>query len=321
MTTTNRVLNTPARGSETGTWDTPLNANFSALDTMLGGVLTTSVSSGAYNLASTAYSYGILRFTGALAGNVTVTLPSKSCFYIVDNQTTGASYYIQFTAGGSEVIAVPQGKATDIFVDGSNNVKFRNMPDPGTYWDYSGGTAPVWIGACTKVPWLVCDGSTFLIATHPHLAAIHGAAFGGDGITTSAVPDLQNRVRVALKASSPRLTSGGSGIDGAARGAAGGSETHQLTVVQMASHYHSGTTGQGGVDHTHTIQGNVISITPGGGNQYYVRSAFPSGSIGSTDGASAYFHTHDFNTTYQGADVAHNNTQPTLVHGLTFVKT
>lgn len=316
MTTTNRALNVPTRGSETGTWDTPVNANFNALDTMLGGVLSTSVSSGAYNLSSTAYAYGILRFTGALSGNVTVTLPSKSCFYIIDNQTTGASYYVKFTAGGSEDIAVPQGKATDIFVDGSNNVKFRNSPDPGTYWDYAGATAPVWIAACTKVPWLVADGSTFLIATHPHLAAIMGTAFGGDGITTSAVPDHQNRVRVPLKASAPRLTSAGCGINGSTRGAAGGAETETITQAKLpnVSFVVDIPAGQGEHDHDYTRPGNNVSVAGPGVNKQInteITNQTSPATLPAMTGTAAS----------GGSGTPANITQPTLVHGLTFVKT
>ena len=52
----------------------------------------------------------------------------------------------------------------------------------------SGGTA----GAGT---YLECDGSAYLIADHPDLAAFYGTTFGGNGTTTFGVPDLKTAGR------------------------------------------------------------------------------------------------------------------------------
>ena len=192
--TSNRVFDLQSHGGNVDSWDTPLNANLTNLDTMLGGMLWTTVSSGSVNLASTAYKYGVLRFTGAVTSNITVTLPSKQCYYIIDNFISGQSspgvdYYLKFSAGGTNSVACPPGKSTHIYVDSVNSIFFANMPEVGAYWDYAGFTTPTWIAACTIKPWLLCDGSTYPQATYPFLATILGYVWGGSG-ANFAVPTV-----------------------------------------------------------------------------------------------------------------------------------
>lgn len=81
-----------------------------------------------------------------------------------------------------------------------------------------------------------------------------------------------------------RLTTGGSGVNGAALGAAGGAETHTLSLAQMPAH-------------SHTISGATGS-TSGGSSD--LRAS------GSATGVAP-------TTASQGSGSAHNNTQPTLV--------
>lgn len=75
-------------------------------------------------------------------------------------------------------------------------------------------------GAAT-VGWLDCDGAVYQIADKPALFAKIGSAYGGDGITTFAVPNLNGRV--------PR---------GAALGETGGGSA-TLTAPNMPQHSHS----------------------------------------------------------------------------------
>jgi microcystin-dependent protein len=44
--------------------------------------------------------------------------------------------------------------------------------------------------------WLLCDGTAYAIATYPRLYGVIGNAYGGDGVTTFAVPDSRGRMTI-----------------------------------------------------------------------------------------------------------------------------
>lgn len=60
----------------------------------------------------------------------------------------------------------------------------------GAYTPYGGATAPT--------GWLTCDGSLKAIASYPALFAAIGALWGGDGITTFAVPNMPGRIPIGI---------------------------------------------------------------------------------------------------------------------------
>lgn len=95
------------------TWDVPENYNEAALDLILGGTATVSVTGASGTVALTADKYQpmALLFTGTLTANVTYTIPSGvGGTWIVRNSTTG-SYTItlqSLTSGASATVTVPQ---------------------------------------------------------------------------------------------------------------------------------------------------------------------------------------------------------------------
>lgn len=100
-------------GTAYTTWDVPENYNEAALDQILGGVATVSVTSASGTVALTADKYQpmALVFTGTLTANVTYTIPSGvGGTWIMRNSTTG-SYTItiqSLTSGASTTLTVPQ---------------------------------------------------------------------------------------------------------------------------------------------------------------------------------------------------------------------
>jgi microcystin-dependent protein len=73
--------------------------------------------------------------------------------------------------------------------------------------------------------WALCNGALQSISGNPALFQLIGTTYGGDGLNTFALPDLQGRLPVHQGAG---LTLGG----------AGGTETVTLTSSQTPAHSH-----------------------------------------------------------------------------------
>ena len=227
--TLNSGLIVPNTGDLVGTWGSAaVNPDFVAIDGFLGGVQTVSAAGASPITLTSPVGYtptpspgptqsqnGVIRFSGALTGNVQITLPLPG-FAILENLTTGA-FVLSFRAiGAGQVIAIPQGSCRHVYNDGTN-VRFVNLPDVGVYWDIAASSVPAWISACTIPPWLNCNGATFSAATYPYLNNFLGG---------NTLPDYQGRAGYYLNQGTGRLTAGGAGIDGNTLFAAGGTQRH-----------------------------------------------------------------------------------------------
>lgn len=73
--------------------------------------------------------------------------------------------------------------------------------------------------------WLACDGQLLAISQHEALHQVIGSTYGGDGVTTFALPDLRGRSAVHPGAGIPQASSGGSA-------------THTLTTAELPAHTH-----------------------------------------------------------------------------------
>lgn len=248
--TVNIALAIPSRGSDVGTWDTPVNSDFNAIDGYLGGVQTISVSNAPVTLTAptgtitpsagpTQAQNAVLRATGTLTADVQVTLPLPG-YYIIENLTTG-NFILQLKgAAAGEVIAIDQGESLHAYNDGAN-VRFCNFGRIGHTELWGGLTGmPRWVTSCTKPPFLLCDGSIYNFSTYPYLGARLGGAFGGNGITTFGVPDLSGRLGLPYDKTNSRITVGGCGINGQLIGAAGGLQNETLLTANLPPYTPSG---------------------------------------------------------------------------------
>lgn len=122
MVTPNKGLTLPANGSDVDTWDAPMNANFTAIDTALGGitVVTVTGASGTVVLTSTQYTPPVLYFSGTLSASVIYQVPSGvGGVWVAVNGTSGAFTLTISSGGGGGTVVLAQGYSTMIWVDGS----------------------------------------------------------------------------------------------------------------------------------------------------------------------------------------------------------
>jgi len=178
--------------------------------------LTTPPNSGSAWAGPYSAQSAVIRFTGVLTADVTVTLP-RSGFFIVQNKcTVGAFVVILASSAPGNVICAPPGESIHVFSDGVD-MEYVALGRINAYEDFAGSTVPRWITACTIPPYLNCNGATFSGTTYPNTAAYLGG---------TTLPDARGRTRFALNQTTGRITlAAGFGIDGNTLAAAGGSQT------------------------------------------------------------------------------------------------
>lgn len=168
--------------------------------------------------------------------------------------------------------------------------------------------------------WLICDGRSLSRVTYSDLYAIIGTSFGSSSGTTFNLPDCRGKVAGAVGQ--------GSGLTNRSIGATAGSETQILTVDQLPSHTHDGTTSING-SHTHTTN------APGGQDELGLAIADGTKTVINTDPSegelnvwttpralvinNAGNHNHSFTTNATGGNAAFNIMQPTIFLGNVFL--
>ena len=139
------------------------------------------------------------------------------------------------TTGAILTAAVPNGLPTPY--GSAGKVLTSSGPSTAPTWETPGSLSAGFIMAygSTTLPsgWLVCDGSTKLIASYPGLAGVLGTTFGGDGITTFGLPDLRGRAAVGLG------TGDASDATAWTLPPKAGTEGHTLTTGEIPSHAHT----------------------------------------------------------------------------------
>lgn len=79
--------------------------------------------------------------------------------------------------------------------------------------------------------WAFCNGQLLPIAQNTALFSLIGTTYGGDGRTTTALPDLEGRA--------PMHPGSGPGLTSRRLGERGGTETVALSGAQLPSHTHT----------------------------------------------------------------------------------
>lgn len=115
-------------------------------------------------------------------------------------------------------------------------------------------------GARIPVGWLECNGALLSIPSYEPLFALIGTAYGGNGTTNFALPDLRDRVPVHMGT--------GAGLTPRVLGSFGGSDTVTLDQSVLPAHSHTFpvATSAGTTD---TLAANVLlSALPAGLDLY-----------------------------------------------------
>lgn len=172
--------------------------------------------------------------------------------------------------------------------------------------------------------WLKCDGRLLDRTTYNLLFQVIGTTFGTTGATNFKLPDLQGRVM----GNSGQVTDDVPVTQTFAPGTSRGEIAHKLTIPEMPSHNHDNNTPA--VTNT-TLAGNTSSYThnhggstgPGGSaaESEGVTNIAPGASVAGSDTHthSIASDTHSHAIASNGGDQFHNNIQPTLFYGNTFI--
>jgi len=142
--------------------------------------------------------------------------------------------------------------------------------------------------------WAFCNGQLLPIPQNTALFSLIGTTYGGDGRSTTALPDLQGR--------SQMHPGRGPGLTDRRLGQRGGESQVQLSEAQMPSHNHS-----------MYLNPNIVGDSNSPKNNMFAQSAVPNASVYSTDGPNI----EAGSLTESGGNQPHNNMQPYI--GVNFI--
>lgn len=156
----------------------------------------------------------------------------------------------------------------------SNTTNAQSDPYLGQISMFAGNFAPR--------GWAFCDGQLLPISQNQALFSLLGTTYGGDGVTTFALPDLRGRA--------PIHAGNGPGLSNYPLGQRGGLEQVTLAISQLPNHAHTAQVnatspvgrGQGSdtpvnnfwaeggsysATSNATMSANAVTVQPTGGNQ------------------------------------------------------
>ena len=231
MTTTNKSLAEPTANSLT--WNTPLNANFSAIDKAFGSFFNIPTTTGNYpstgpQIASWPTDLQNMCFksnTSAFTGNVTYTIPNGIAGqWVVINQSAASAFTLSVVCGASSVL-VDISTVRSVYCDGTT-VSYADTPfaaagsDTQVIYNSSGALtgsanltfdgAAVSVGGSTATTNATCatttatvtfsNGQTIPVGSVVTITGVTPTGYNGTWVTigTATLNQVQFTVPVAL---------------------------------------------------------------------------------------------------------------------------
>lgn len=229
----NRNFEEPANGDYVGTWNTPVNGNFTAIDSCFGAITSVSLSNADVSLTTAQLQCFRLSFVGALTSNVSVSFPAGAGgIFEVSNSTTGNFTVTLNNANGGTSIILPQRILLQVSCDGTNVVVSANAIPVGTVLTTAASTA--------DPGFLLCYGQALSRTIYAALYARIGTAYGaGDGSTTFNIPDERGRASFGKDdmggTPAGRITIAGGNFDGTVLGGSGGQQSNVVNKANLAN--------------------------------------------------------------------------------------
>jgi microcystin-dependent protein len=289
---------TPGDPAVRNAWGTVLDQTIAAVESAITGMtpiaiggLSTYTLTVANNVPDQSRQQ-VYRFTGALTGVCTVTMPAVPKVGYVSNETTG-NQSVVLTTGSGAALSVSPGAYVYYFCDGTN------VTSPVTFGAVQIGAGMDFWGTTAPPRWLFPYGQAISRTTYAALFAVLGTTYGaGDGSTTFNLPDKRGRSSIGKDdmggAAASRVTAAVSGVNGTTLGAAGGNQA-------MQTHNH-GITDPGHV-HGVTDPSHTHGVTDPGHVHAQNGMTFQTGTIKTFDTNISAGSQHNMgdNTTYSSA--------------------
>ena len=118
-------LELQATGENSGTWGTIVNNNLQKLESAAKGYVSVAIASTSDSLSATdgsttdEQSNAIIKLTGTLTGNTTMSCEAVESWYIIDNATTMGTYTLNFKPSGGS-------GTTDGLIAGSKHIMYTD---------------------------------------------------------------------------------------------------------------------------------------------------------------------------------------------------
>lgn len=246
---------------------------FTAGSTISSSAVNSDFSDIATALTGSIAADGQTPITGSLQG--TAGSASAPSYSFSGEKTTGIYLY----GSGQLGITLNSALSWIISTTGIATSGGMSLAQPiGVVQDYAGSTAPA--------GWLLCYGQAISRTTYASLFAILGTTYGpGDGSTTFNIPDCRGRSSSGKDdmggPAAGRVTTAGSGIDGATLGATGGAQNETITQGNLPNVNFTVNIPSGQGSHNHTVKvgdsGGDSALIGAGSNS---NQSFKSGLIG-----------------------------------------
>lgn len=114
------------------------------------------------------------------------------------------------------------------------------------------GTVTLIGGNFAPRAWLPCDGRLLPIAEYDALFALLGTTYGGDGVSTFGLPDLQGRAAIGAGQ--------GRGLPNVVLGQKAGVNSETVTTGQLGAHTHPATFNAQALDGTDSVPAATLIL-------------------------------------------------------------